>query len=93
MHVPVWVNLEDGALIACRIGDIGQHGARLDLPGDQAKAVPDAFMLWFSEKGFPRRFCKVVWRDELQLGVAFVRGEAAGAKKQKADPDATPLDC
>jgi hypothetical protein len=52
------------ALLSCIISDISGNGAKLTVGG--LHSVPDQFTLVF------RRHCRVVRRDDGQIGVVFV---------------------
>ena len=71
LRYTAWVALENEKLHGCVLSDISDHGARLDV--DDAKALPDQFMLLLSGTGSARRRCRVVWRAPGQIGVAFER--------------------
>jgi PilZ domain len=55
--------------IPCSIADISERGARLSLEG--AKDLPDTFVLLLTANGGARRHCRVVWREEMTIGVTF----------------------
>ena len=54
----------------CLISDISESGARLLLESDGELA--NRFVLLLSARGEARRRCRVVWRKELTVGVAFI---------------------
>ncbi len=58
-----------GSRRACQIFDISESGARLIL--DRDHDLPDRFVLLLTVNGDARRQCRVVWRKELNVGVAF----------------------
>jgi len=58
---------------ACLISDISEGGARLLLETDHE--LPDRFVLLLTAKGDARRRCRVVWRHETTVGVAFTGAE------------------
>jgi PilZ domain len=65
LHYLAQIDSGDGsAPLSCIIGDISLGGAKLTV-GTQA--VPEEFILWF------RRRCRVVRRDDGQVGVQFVQ--------------------
>ncbi len=66
-----WMALDNDKLHGCVLSDISDTGARLDV--DDAKALPERFMLLLSGTGSARRSCRVIWRTEGQVGVAFER--------------------
>ena len=57
----------------CLISDISEGGARLLL--DNNDELPDRFMLLLSARGEARRRCRVIWRKDLAVGVAFMSDE------------------
>jgi hypothetical protein len=57
----------------CLISDISEGGARLLL--DNNDELPDRFMLLLSARGETRRRCRVIWRKDLTVGVAFMSDE------------------
>jgi len=61
---------KDTPLIACRIADISEGGARLCLLRDEE--LPQIFTLLLTPKGDTRRFCQVSRRDGTTLGVRFI---------------------
>lgn len=64
-----WIVTGPDSRHGCVLSDISDHGARLDV--EDGAALPDTFMLWLSARGRPRRVCRVVWRNEKQVGVEF----------------------
>jgi len=65
------IALRDGsAPKACRMIDISDGGARLDVPN--AEALPDHFALLLSYDGRMYRYCAVVWRKGTIIGVEFI---------------------
>jgi methyl-accepting chemotaxis protein len=55
--------------LVCTLVDISETGARLTI--EEASEVPDEFILVFTANGTPRRKCRVVWRHDADIGVAF----------------------
>jgi len=55
--------------IPCSIADISEKGARLALEG--AAELPDTFLLLLTANGGARRHCRIVWREEMIVGVIF----------------------
>ena len=53
---------------SCAVRNLSDHGAALDLP--DAIAMPSQFDL-VMETNQMRRYCRVIWRRENRLGVAF----------------------
>jgi len=90
VHIPAWISSGDGAPVPCQTWDIAHTGARLTVAEEAAASIPDSFELHFSPSGHPRRFCSVIWRDGMQIGVKFV---PAPDRPKTGASDATPLDC
>jgi len=63
-----------GSMIHCTVQNITSGGARLKLANTYG--LPETFELTF-EQGRTRRACRVVWRTNDELGVAFEEAEAA----------------
>ena len=55
--------------LLCTVVDISSSGARLVV--ENANEVPDRFTIVMTEQGVPRRQCRLVWRGEHEVGVAF----------------------
>jgi hypothetical protein len=53
----------------CVLSDISDTGARIDVASPNE--LPDFFTLLLSGNGSPRRKCRVVWRQDKQVGVNF----------------------
>jgi PilZ domain len=71
-----WIVLSrDGARIPCVLWDISDGGARI--AAARASALPDVFCLLLTANGKSRYFCRVVWRKNGQIGVAFIDQSAA----------------
>jgi hypothetical protein len=65
-----WVSAGEGApLHGCIVSDVSLNGAKLEL--EAPKALPDSFYLVFTNRGKPRRRCRVVWRAPGAIGIAF----------------------
>ncbi len=65
VHYPAHVDLGDhSTLVSCIIWDISASGAKLTVGAQHH--LPDEFTLLF------RRRCRIVRRDEGQIGVEFV---------------------
>jgi PilZ domain len=72
-----WIALSsDGVRIPCVLWDMSDGGARI--AAARASALPPVFCLLMSSDGATRRFCKVVWRKEGQVGVRFIDEDASG---------------
>jgi hypothetical protein len=78
-----WIGLgNDGIRIPCVLWDISDSGARLAAP--RAKVLPAAFNLVLSKDGRSRRQCRVVWRNERQLGVQFIQATVEELEEEAA---------
>ena len=66
-----WLRFETGKSATATISDVSDTGARLDV--QEPDSIPDRFVLLLSKNGQARRLCRVVWRNEHQLGVQFER--------------------
>jgi hypothetical protein len=66
-----WISLNStSAHIPCVLWDISDGGARLAAP--RSNVLPAMFNLILSKDGSSQRLCKVVWRNEAQVGVQFL---------------------
>lgn len=74
-------------LLACRLSNVSQTGARIEVA--DTGTLPDRFLLLLAARGAVRRTCQVVWRLPNQVGVEFVPATAKPAKKPAAPPQAT----
>jgi hypothetical protein len=83
---PAWLAL--GKLHDCKLSDISDGGARIDL--EDNAPIPDHFMLLLSNNGAARRACRVVWRSPQQLGVKFETHWAGAAQAAKAAREPKP---
>jgi len=66
-----WLSRTKGEqLLECVVWDESRTGARLafDAPG----IIPDTFYLYMSLDFTSRRYCRVVWRSDKQIGVEFL---------------------
>jgi hypothetical protein len=64
-----WLAFGPGELHGCKLSDISQAGARIDVEEDVS--LPDHFILFLPNNRAARRACRVVWRNERQIGVKF----------------------
>jgi PilZ domain len=71
MRYTAWIVLAPGKLQGCVMADISDTGGRIDV--DNSESIPANFTLWLARNGSARRKCRVVWRKERQIGVAFDR--------------------
>jgi hypothetical protein len=71
-----WIALSNGGVrIPCVLWDISDSGARI--AAARANALPQVFCLLLSNDGKSRRFCRVVWRKEGQVGIRFIAEDLA----------------
>src|SRR4051794_18317514 len=78
-----WIGLGNGSTrIPCVLWDISESGARLAAP--RAKVLPAAFNLVLSKDGRSQRQCRVVWRNERQLGVEFIQTTVEDLEEEAA---------
>jgi hypothetical protein len=59
--------------VHCTLLDLSDHGACLSVAS--TSTLPDTFDLTF-DRGLSHRPCRVAWRTEARIGVAFVRDGA-----------------
>ena len=78
MRRAAWIGLTDApAPIRCVVWDLSDDGARIT--AQHGSDLPDVFALILTKDGKPHRFCRVVWRRGVYLGVRFI--EAAEAQR------------
>jgi hypothetical protein len=58
-----------GSIIGCLISDMSISGAALEITNSEG--IPELFSLYFKTDG-TRIPCRVVWRQDERIGVAFV---------------------
>lgn len=69
---PGQIDLGDGAPTReCKLQDASEEGALISIEAPQD--LPDEFTLVLGYDGTARRRCRVVWRSEEQVGVAFLK--------------------
>ncbi len=61
--------LDGGAPRACILRDVSATGARIQVM--TAAELPVEFVLALSAQGRPRRKCRVIWRNDKEVGVRF----------------------
>lgn len=71
LRYTAWLALKAGQLHGCALSDMSDSGARIEV--EDSKIIPDRFVLLLSGNGKARRKCRVVWREERQVGVTFER--------------------
>jgi len=69
VNISAEITIGDSVQCDCTIINISHGGAQLAIPA--GFVLPDQFMLIP-----PSRLCRVVWRDEDRVGVAFQADEA-----------------
>jgi len=79
MRYSAWILAGPDQSHSCRVSDISDSGARINI--DDADKLPERFFLMLSERGTVRRSCRVIWREPNQLGVKFEQAAAAPGKK------------
>jgi hypothetical protein len=68
--IPALIYTGDGVpLCPCTVLDVSQGGGRIRLEANAL--LPDHFVLLFTYAGTVRRACRVVWRQDGYIGVAF----------------------
>jgi PilZ domain len=88
---PAWLALGPGEFRGCRLSDVSDAGARIDV--EAGITLPDHFMLLLSSNGAARRACRVVWRDAQQIGVKFeprLGGTEQATQESNPDSDTAP---
>jgi len=69
---PGQIDLGDGSpMHECKLLDASAEGALIGIEAPQD--LPDEFTLVLGYDGTARRRCKVAWRSEDQVGVAFLK--------------------
>ena len=61
-----------GRTVSCLVRNLSEHGAALDVVSPSG--IPDRFTLALPLEGASRR-CYLIWRREMEIGVAFQRNE------------------
>lgn len=73
-HYPAKIIVDDKTPpLPCSISDISETGARVALESEIE--LPETFWLLLTPNGGARRHCRTVWRDGVNLGIAFSRQE------------------
>jgi hypothetical protein len=68
--IPALIFVRSGLpLLPCTVLDVSQGGGRIRL--ETKVQIPDRFYLLFTWTASVRRECRVVWRQDQYLGVAF----------------------
>jgi hypothetical protein len=68
-----YVSMDDsGARVACRVSDISQFGAMIELSPDHARQLSDTFVLVFYAGRIRSEVdCVLRWRKDGQVGLSF----------------------
>jgi hypothetical protein len=68
--IPALIFVRPGVpLCPCTVLDVSQGGSRVRV--EARTTIPDHFYLLFTRTASVRRECRVIWRHEQYLGVAF----------------------
>ena len=71
VQFPAWIDIGDGSrLRRCEVLDVSEGGARIMVPFQDK--VPKEFWLVLASDGTRRRHCRMVWRSDTQVGVAYL---------------------
>ena len=80
---PAFLELGDGSPpLACTLCDVSQDGAQIFVAN--AEKLPKEFILALSADGAARRRCRVVWQNEADLGVRFLKDIRKPAQPRRA---------
>ena len=60
----------DGSSICCRVVDITEDGAAIELPASAGHSMRDRFKLLIAKDGIDRK-CRLIWRSGRRIGVQF----------------------
>ncbi|WLB24274.1 PilZ domain-containing protein [Bradyrhizobium japonicum] len=60
----------DGSSICCRVVDITEHGAAIELPVSAGHSMRDRFKLTIAKDRVDRN-CRLIWRSGSRIGVQF----------------------
>jgi hypothetical protein len=88
LRYSAWMAFDNEKPHGCVLSDISDSGARLDV--EDVNSVPERFMLLLSGTGAARRSCRVIWRGDAQIGVAFEKPVADAGKTPAAKPGVAP---
>jgi hypothetical protein len=73
LKYPAKIDVGDGTPhLPCILTDVSASGARVIV--EAPDKIPERFMLLLAAEHRTSRRCKVMWRDENQLGLAFLKG-------------------
>ncbi len=76
LKYPAKLDLGDGTpFISCILTDVSASGARVAV--EFPDKIPDTFSLLLAPEHQALRRCKVMWREDNQIGVEFLKAPAA----------------
>ena len=91
---PVFINalmLREGKeSLPCTLLDVSDLGARLRT--EHARELPEHFTIALTERGVPRRQCRVVWRGDHEVGVSFEADKTDGESRSRELAPGSTLD-
>jgi hypothetical protein len=71
VQFPAWIDIGDGSrLRCCEVLDVSEGGARIMVPSQDE--LPKEFWLVLTKDRTRRRHCRMVWRSDTQVGVAYL---------------------
>jgi PilZ domain len=71
VQFPAWIDIGDGSRPRrCEVLDVSEGGARIMVPSQDQ--LPKEFWLVLSNERTRRRHCRMVWRSDTQVGVAYL---------------------
>ena len=71
VQFPAWIDIGDGLQPrSCTVLDVSEHGARIIL--SSAAQLPEEFWLILTKDRTKRRYCRMVWRSDTQVGVTYL---------------------
>lgn len=92
LKYPAKIDLGDSSPhIPCLLADVSASGARIILEST-TNHIPDQFQLLLAAEHGALRRCKVVWREENQIGLAFLKFPAAKPVNKTLRPRAVVQD-
>jgi hypothetical protein len=74
LHYPALIDLRDPPTQHnCTLWDVSENGAKIILTKDIE--LPKHFYLLLSLTGTSRRYCEVIWRQGLSVGIKFLKND------------------
>jgi PilZ domain len=71
VQFPAWIDIGDGSrLRRCEVLDVSEGGAKIMVPSQDE--LPKEFWLVLTNDRTRRRHCRMVWRSDTQVGVAYL---------------------